>query len=373
MHRKISRGFTLVEVVIVLGIVSALLLAGFTGLTGVRNKQSLNSALQEIAAATRDTQKKSIAQEGGASWNIRFASDSAEDHRYEIFSGVAYSSSSVQKTSRLRNGVRFADLSIPSARDVYFDPLTGRSIETRVISLAGKRSDGLVGDLIVKSLGSITSRLESGVVGYWHFDEGALATAYDASGFDNDGSLLGNPLWESSVNCRAGSCLNFNGSTNRTMAPNSPSLNITNKFTVTAWIKRNVIADWQRIIGKYYWTGTDTGSWLVFFDNANHIQCRLNAGGSWTSVGSTVAVNLNEWTFVACAYDGSKMANYVNNSSTTISKTGSVGTTNYPITIAATSDGTNFQNYFGGLIDEVRIYNRALTPAEISSLYNDLR
>ncbi|HXF44180.1 MAG TPA: LamG domain-containing protein [Candidatus Paceibacterota bacterium] len=357
------------EVLITVAIITSVSLVGFVAFSKYKGSQAIELTMSELAAVVRDTQKRAVTQEDGKAWGVRFSNASSS---YQVFSGSSYASGTVARTYYLGRNVFFGNPAT-STVDALFSAITGKLSETRVISLVNTKKDGVVGDIILTSRGAITTRKDSGLIGYWHLDENTATTTYDSSGFANIGTVNNGAVWETSSNCRAGNCLSFDGSNDYVRIPDSSSLNVTgNAFTVTAWVYRTAAANWQRIVGKYFWTGVHTGSWLLFFNDANQTLCQFNTG-SWSSAQSTATVSLNQWTFVACVYNGSNLVNYVNNASTSVSKTGNIISSNYPVAFAVTTDGTNIQNGFTGRIDEVRIYNRALSDSEISNLYNDLK
>ena len=363
-------GFTLIEIVIVLGVVAGLLVVGFLSLGNLRGKQALDSVLQEITVAARDTQKKSIAQEEGARWNIRFSNDGAGDYRYEVFSGVAYSPSAVQKISRLRNSVRFTDPFASSTRDVFFNPLTGRPLETKIISLANRRSDGLVGDVIIKSLGSILPRLETGVLGYWHFDENTSSTAYDASGMGNNGTLINGPTWATASNCKSGSCLGFDTSFFQQVSiSNSLGLGPKTALTLSAWIYPTGTGG-SDVMSTVIQGLSPPAYYLSFNDSVNALSCywydTIPAGYHTTGNNS---ISLNQWSHIACVWDGTNIKQYINGMlANTVAVTGA-GASPTLVVIGAETTARQFQ----GIIDEVRIYNRALSAEEVKRQYYDLK
>ncbi len=365
-------GFTLIEILIVLAVTISLSVAGFLSLGGFRGKQTLDSVLQEVLAATRDTQNRSISQENGLGWNMRFVNSTTSDYRYEIFSGGAYASTSVQKLQILRNNVRWSEPFPSSTYDMKFAPINGRPAETKIISLVNKRNDTFVGDIIVKALGTIVSRFENGIVGYFHFDEGAGTTAYDASGLNNNGQLNGSPIWQGSAPCKSSACLNFDGINNYIRVLNSNTLNFgTGDFSVGAWIKTTSVTD-SRIIYKYN-TNTTRGFMLLINGVPNKAQFQLwsTGGASQAIVTSVTNVNDGNWHYVMGVRSGAADYLYVDGAKEASST-------------AATSDvsggndlfiGSDYlgNKLFNSTIDEIKIYNRALTNTEVAERYNDLK
>ena len=89
-----------------------------------------------------------------------------------------------------------------------------------------------------------------------------------------------------------------------------------------------------------------------------------------TDIASTAssAIGLNVWTHLAVTFDGSTLRLYVNGAVVnSIAKSGSMATSSNPLRIGG---NTIWGEYFAGLIDEVRIYNRALSAAEIQTDMN---
>jgi hypothetical protein len=122
---------------------------------------------------------------------------------------------------------------------------------------------------------------------------------------------------------------------------------------------------WQTVIGKNPYSG----GWLVFLETGGaYLRYLDNINGSEYRLNSNFIPSLNTWYHVAFVVNpaGGTMSSYVNGS-----YDASVSIPNGSIT--ANSNPVNFakggSNFFAGLIDDVRIYNRALSAAEIAALY----
>ncbi len=207
-----------------------------------------------------------------------------------------------------------------------------------------------------------------GLVGYWAFDEATSSTATDYSGRGNTGSITGTPNW---VPGKHGSALDLVTANSNGVNLGTPaSLNITSSFTVLAWIKPRSGggSNFGRIFDK-----TDAGSsgFRFLVDNSTVTNgLNLTTNGSGGVVSSANALKLNQWQLVAVTYTTGTNAVvlYVNGVSV-----GS-GSVTAPASSAAVtayigrraSDTT--RNY-DGAIDDVRVYTRALSVAEIGALY----
>lgn len=368
---KTCGAFTLIELLIVVAIMSVISVAGITTFLKYRNGQNLKLSAQDLVTAVRDAENRSKTQENGARWGIRLT-NATSSQKFEIWSG-AYATSSIVESNTLRNGIQFGNPSLGSYLNLAFSAITGQvaSGTTNVVTLNDGGGDGLINDIIVNALGAVTSRYDSGLVGYWHFDENASTTAYDASGSGNNGTLQGNPAWTTGTSCKAGNCLSFNGNS-YVAIPNGPALQPAN-LSVAYWVNFGSFTDsWE--VSNNPSTFDYNHGYMVREDTpTNTVGAFIGYGtanaGIWSGTLST-----GIWYFVVETYDGSTLRLYINGN-----QVGSGVSVNKPI------DYTGVANYVylaqrsdGGLrlqgsMDEVRIYNRALSASEIQTMYNDLK
>jgi chitodextrinase len=202
-----------------------------------------------------------------------------------------------------------------------------------------------------------------GLVGAWAFNEGAGGTAADSSGLGNQGTVLG-ASW--STQGRYGGALSFNGTSSLVQVADSASLDLTTGMTLSAWVMPTVSqSGWRTILQKQ----TD-----AYFLNASSGAGALRPAGGGTFGSSTpyvagpTASPVNAWTHVALTYDGVTLRLFVNGTQvTTRATTGTIQATNSPLWIGGNQP---YGEFFNGLIDEVRIYNRALTQTDIQADMN---
>jgi hypothetical protein len=207
------------------------------------------------------------------------------------------------------------------------------------------------------------------LVGYWKMDEGVGSSTYDYSGSNATGTWTGTPSGTINTYYTAGNVESyagvFNGSNDNVAVPSSAALNPTNAITVMAWI--------------------DPFAWNLGFQTA--ISKRTNGGGFpgwsiavggsgsalyvWASAATVSITNASPtstWQHVAFTYDGTNITTYFNGVKTVSTAAASFTSSANPLYIG--SDTTSGGRNFNGLIDDVRIYNRALSAAEIQSIYN---
>ena len=199
---------------------------------------------------------------------------------------------------------------------------------------------------------ALTGTTKAELVGWWRFDEGSGTVANDSSGYGNDGTLNGDPLWAVGM---LGGALEFDGTDDYIEVPDNESFQLWERFTLAAWIYQ-VESSSSRIIDKIG-AGTANGPHLDTHPGTKLRSC------SGTCISTTSDHTLEEWHHVAVTFDEGDVKLYVDGS---LEAGGSAPSplagNSLSLRIGADSDG---QSLFYGLIDDARVYNRALTEAEI--------
>ena len=206
---------------------------------------------------------------------------------------------------------------------------------------------------------------DDGVVGYWDFESVVGSIISDSSRYSNDAQLCGGTI----VNNGEAS---FDGIDDFAEIPNSNSLLFENQITLSAWVYvQEYKNDWPKILVKPYTTFSDP--WELFCldlnQHGNNPRFVITDGtpGGQIKVVSNAAVNLeiNRWYHVLGAYDGQTASLYLDGE-LIASKQAAIQFNNIAMPL---SIGSRLgQNLFKGKIDEVRIYNRAVTLPEIELL-----
>jgi len=215
--------------------------------------------------------------------------------------------------------------------------------------------------------------MDYGLVGYWSFDEGSGNVAYDASGNGNHGTIYG-AKWTSGAPCPTGaSCgggLSFDGVDDYVDCGNDPSLDLYEQVTVVFWMKEEtyIPATWNNVIGKASspFANWDNGSYVIRLLNYDMTSNMWFTDGSYSYFHYPLSWD-GRWShFAVVFYSNNYHALYHNGvlvRKNNVNKT--MRRNDYSLWIG----GFRFKN----TIDEVRIYNRALSEEEIRYHYNYTR
>jgi len=196
----------------------------------------------------------------------------------------------------------------------------------------------------------------------------------DSSPNGNDGVLFGGAqITNEGI---YGKGLNISGSGDYGIIEDSNSLDLTSEYTISAWIYRNSDSGtWERILIKRNGTAGNINDWSYFFqlDPSDVVQIgNTISDGNTTFLIGTTPILLNQWYHVVGIKNQTGFTIYVNgeidSSGVTTEVFGDSIENNFPIYIGKdlTVNGFNFD----GLIDEIMIFDRALTNLEISELFN---
>ena len=208
-----------------------------------------------------------------------------------------------------------------------------------------------------------TTGVSGGLVAAWGFNEGTGGTAADVSGLVNTGAL-GGATW--TVEGKFGGALSFDGSTSQVTVADAASLDLTSGLTVEAWVKPSVApVGWRSVIAK------DVDRYYLMASTSN--QNRPGFGGTFGSTNqnvfgtATLPIPPSPWAHLAATYDRVTIRLYVNGVQVdSAAQTDPLSTSTSALTIGADFYGEFFQ----GALDEIRIYNRALSVSEIQKDMN---
>ena len=190
-------------------------------------------------------------------------------------------------------------------------------------------------------------------------DEGTGSVVGDRSGNGNVGTLTNGPVWTTG---RFGAALQFDGVDDRVRIPDSSSLDLTSAATFEAWVFPTAVpTGWRTILQKeveaYFFSASGGENRPVIGGTINGTCCPQAVGPA--------ALAANVWTHLAATYDGSQMRLYVNGAQVaSVSASGAYAVSALPLWMGGNAV---YGEHFRGKIDEVRVYARALSAAEIQS------
>ena len=205
---------------------------------------------------------------------------------------------------------------------------------------------------------------KQGAVGIWNFDDGNSITL-DASGYNNTGTLKNGPVY---VSGKYGSALQFNGTNNYVEVLHSDSLNLTEEITIMAWVNS---PDYSRTAGQHIVSKRNGNlGWMLQTTLGNKGYGYVSINDNLVTAPGIVTLTNNQWYHLTVTYNGERVKLYVNgnfDNQSDIVK-GSITSGNNPLYIGCQPGPTY---YFLGIIDEVQIYNRALSADEIYASYKE--
>ncbi len=233
------------------------------------------------------------------------------------------------------------------------------------------------------SLNKLT--INNGLVGYWKLDDGTGLVARDSSPTQSNGTLTNNPSWSGAnlatqMRFYNPSAMKFDGTDDYISIPDNAALHPTS-LTVSLWVKLSSLTNNATCGGA-----PSTQQYLIFKKNSQAYdsfsliknsgvwQFSMYSGSTSYYIQSSTVPVTGSWVHLVGTYANSTMKFYVNGSleGTTTNAAGLDHSTNNLILgrTARCTTGDNYDAPLNGFLDDVRIYNRALSANEVSSLYN---
>ncbi|HUU20255.1 MAG TPA: LamG domain-containing protein [Sedimentisphaerales bacterium] len=221
---------------------------------------------------------------------------------------------------------------------------------------------------------SVSGSVCADLVGHWRLDDGSGTVAADSSGNGNDGTIVNNPTWIAGV---GGTALEFHGDTSvygggdYIDCGNDASLDITGPTSIALWIRPD--ADDPEGQGSPGGETAPMAKAMAGMSPSWSYQVRYGWGGpepymaftfntsprAWAFVGKNL--ERYEWCHIACSYDGTTLKCYLNGEETDSTPMGAITSSSTPVLIGSDGWGCDWI----GAIDDVRIYDHALSVPEI--------
>ena len=245
------------------------------------------------------------------------------------------------------------------------------------------RIDSVVNNAALPQPADISMAVTDGLVGWWKFDEGAGQKVADSSGHGHDGKVFGVTSWEKGyIGNGALKITNFQEGENITnggvVIDDSPLLR-PSRFTVAMWVQWS--RDFrQKALNRLLQKGNDNNETFVIIggggadnrgnaNNAVSFAIATETRGDVYNVTAPGTFEGGKWYHVAASYDGADMSLYVNGKiagKNTIGEVKLIAVEGEPLVIA--SRPPNMDRGFDGVVDDVRMYNKALSAEDIRKL-----
>jgi chitodextrinase len=198
----------------------------------------------------------------------------------------------------------------------------------------------------------------TGLVAAYSFDEGSGTTAADASGNGNTGTLSG-AVWTTAG--RNGGALSFDGAGDYVTVADKASLDLGAGATVEAWVYPTSNTGFRSVVAKE----RGGGGFPYGLETSSGVPDGFVTTTGNATAAATTALAASMWTHLAMTYDGATVRLYVNGGlAASTSVTGALTVSADPLRIGG---DVTWAEWFQGRIDDVRVYSRALTAAEVQT------
>jgi len=213
---------------------------------------------------------------------------------------------------------------------------------------------------------NVSGSLTNGLVGYWPF----CGNANDDSGHGNNGTVNGATLTSDRFG-NANSAFSFNGTNNFIELVNSAQLDYMNNFSISTWYQvNNTSPQFQFLVSKDLMGDPPNGDW-DFYINYNKVKFDITINTNNNSGTQNSLIQPNTWNHALITRNSSSgLINIYINGILENSFTGYIGPYSNTQKMNFGRQGSSNQHFLNGKLDDIGIWNRVLTPNEVTQLYN---
>jgi hypothetical protein len=237
-----------------------------------------------------------------------------------------------------------------------------------------------VGFTSLSSQGTSTNQFSAtpltyGLVGYWPCNEamtGNIVRAMDLSGDGMTATPVNSPTYTAG---RFGGACDFAEANSQYLTiPYSSAMAVTTAMSWSSWVYLS--SDTGRSMVMFYWNGVGGNSVITPYigsSNLNfHVDFHWNDSTSTFYQDFTTPITIGKWYFVSVTYDGSSIRSYVGAAGGTLTAGTVTAATKTFVSSAngSTIGSAGSTEYWNGYLDDMRVYNRALSASEVAELYS---
>jgi fibronectin type 3 domain-containing protein len=319
--------------------------------SGASNEASA-AVTGDVSAPTAPSGLSATGAQGSASLSWTASTDNVGVTRYNVHRSTA-SGFTPSTTNRVGQptGTSYTDSGL--AAGTYYYKVTAEDASGNVSGASNQAS------------ATVTTAPPSGLVAAYSFDEGSGTAVADLSGKGNGGTISG-ATWTGAGGGKFGAALSFDGVNDWVTVADSNTLDLTSGMAVEAWVNPTALGNaWRTVLMKER-TGNMVYDLYANGSGASKVpDTEVFVSGVARETKGTTALGLSTWTHLAATYDGASLRLFVNGTQVgTQAASGSISAS----TGALRMGGNNiWGEWYQGLIDEVRIYNRALSATEIQT------
>lgn len=213
------------------------------------------------------------------------------------------------------------------------------------------------------------AQLDKGLVLAITFDQSSGDTVRDASGYNNHGKVTGKVDWKAG---KYGNAFHLDGATHIAVPNKTPLTLLTHPMTVGCWINPDSVTGWHNILEMDRTNADKKGGWKLGLNATKNLV--------WTTYGvkdfaATSVVTVGQWTHVAATWDGAQAIVYYNGKPDAPIAGGGVINVKDATDVPSLDIGwrrSSAASFFIGSIDDLFVYNRVLSQAEINELTTKL-
>lgn len=156
-----KNGFTLIELIISMGLLIIIAAVGAVNLIGYRSRLDLDNASQEIIAVLREAQNRSLSQEAtsiqgsGGRWGVYFENPATSTDFYDLFWGATYATGTIVSRATLPSSIQFDTPATGSSSTVVFSPVTGLLNASTTIKISAISNAAVSSTITINTNGQI--------------------------------------------------------------------------------------------------------------------------------------------------------------------------------------------------------------------------